>query len=65
LPKAAGGFAPDACFVCCGNVCAPRLYAALLVVFMDLKWFSGGGFVLNFYSCGTALLILNLAPEFG
>jgi len=42
----------------------PCLYAAILLVFMVLKWFSGGGFVLNFSSCGTGLEILILALVF-
>jgi hypothetical protein len=29
-----------------------------------LKWFSGGGFVMNFSSCGTGLEFLILAPVF-
>jgi hypothetical protein len=36
----------------------PGLYAAIAFVFMVLKWYSGGGFVLIFDSCGTALVVL-------
>jgi hypothetical protein len=47
------------------DVCAPLVFTPrFLSSLWFQKWFSGGGFVLNFISCGTALFSLNLAPVF-